>query len=411
MSYVVVFEDAQYTNLLPLVYWRAVFQLRCGRVSLLEKIRQQLGPRPPVLIVRPELADVVREQTTLEVNPDLTDIDDDLLMVNGRWLADRPLPDVPLGSRLTKDDTIVAARIGAEVARRFSPRDLLREDLTDVLPADARAIQADDNIKIVRFPWDLVRHNGPELIRECGDSAKASAVGPGVHLIAPEHIHLGSSVRIKPGAVIDAEDGPVWIDDEVSIEPNAVIQGPCCIGANSLVQPAALVRENTSIGTVCKVGGEIEESIMHAYCNKQHHGFLGHSYVAEWVNIGAGSTSSDLKNTYGEVKVTLSGRDEIETGLRLVGLNIADHSKAGINVCFPTGAVVGTSSSVAVSRNPPKFVPSFRWLTDESQTDYDPHQAIKVAQRAMARRNRTLTEAEKQLFFALPEITAHHERR
>lgn len=410
MSCAVVFEDGGFKNLLPLVYFRAVFQLRCGRLSLLEKIRLQEDLAQPILLVRPELSDVVREQTALPVKTSLKDIHDDVLLVNGRWLADRKLPDLPIDSYLLKDRTVVAARIRADLAARISADSLYQDDLAGGLLVDCRPIEAGDDLKLIDYPWDLIQFNGSELVRECTDATQSSPIVSGVHLVSPDNIHIGSSTMIKPGVVIDAEEGPVWIDDNVTINPNAVIQGPCHIGPGSLIQTSAIVRENTSIGAVCKVGGEIEESIMHGYSNKQHYGFFGHSYVGEWVNIGAGATNSDLKNTYGTIKVTLDGRNEIETGLKFVGLTLADHTKVGINVCFPTGSVVGVASSVIVSHYPPKFVPSFCWLTDSTRTGYDPQQAVTVAERSMARRKIVLTEAQKRLFLTLPEITKRYEQ-
>jgi UDP-N-acetylglucosamine diphosphorylase/glucosamine-1-phosphate N-acetyltransferase len=408
MTKVIVFEDSEFANLLPLVYWRATCQLRCGRLTLVEKICVLPGYENPALFVRPKLADIAKEQTGLEVNPSLELSHDEVLLINGRWLADRPLPKLPNNSCLCRGQTLVAARLSADRATRISADRLLEKDCFALFDGCQR-IWADDSLKLIDYPWDLVQRNSGELIRECADASKLSPLDPAIHIVSPENVHIGESTKIKPGVVIDAEEGPVWIDDHVTISPNAVLQGPCCIGPGSLIQTSAIVRENTSIGPVCKIGGEIEASIIHGYSNKQHYGFFGHSYVGEWVNIGAGATNSDLKNTYGTIKVSLDGRDEIETGLIFVGLTLGDHTKVGINVCFPTGAVVGTVSSVIVSHYPPKFVPSFCWLTDSGQSTYDPEQAIRVAERSMARRRVKLTEAQKRLFRDLPGITRRYE--
>lgn len=408
---VVVFEDSGFRRLLPLVYWRPGCQLRCGRRSLLKKIRRQLHVDRPVLYVRSELAEVVAEQTGLPVNALPDRLAEPVLFVNGRWLADTPLPEIPVGSCLVKHDAVVAAHLAPALAGQVSPNSFLENDLRKSLPAEIRRISADQTLKLIQYPWDLVSYNPGELVRECRDSDQASPVSPAVHLVCPENIHIGRAVIIKPGVVIDAENGPVWIDDEVTIQPNAVIQGPCCIGAKSLVQISAIVREDTSIGPVCKVGGELESSIMQGYSNKQHYGFMGHSYIGAWVNIGAGATGSDLKNTYGPIKVSLDGREVIDTGVIFAGLICGDHTKAGINVCFPTGGVVGTASCVIMTRYVPRFVPSFSWVTDDAFADYDPDQAVKVAERAMSRRKVTLTAAQRALFQAMPQITRRYEQR
>jgi UDP-N-acetylglucosamine diphosphorylase / glucose-1-phosphate thymidylyltransferase / UDP-N-acetylgalactosamine diphosphorylase / glucosamine-1-phosphate N-acetyltransferase / galactosamine-1-phosphate N-acetyltransferase len=249
------------------------------------------------------------------------------------------------------------------------------------------------------------------LVRELRDDTKEGKIYPGVYLLDERNIHIGARSSIKPGTVLDAEDGPVWIDENVRVLPNVVIQGPCYVGPNGLVQSSAHIREGTSIGPVCKVGGEVEDSILQGYSNKQHYGFLGHSYLAEWINCGAGMTNSDLKNTYGPIRVSMNGFAPVDTGLIFVGLTVGDHSKVGINVQFPSGAIVGTASNVITSRFAPKFTPSFCWLTDEERKDYDAEEAIKVAIRSMGRRKIVLTDAQRRLFLALPEITQKYENR
>ncbi len=411
MSKLVVFEDPGFRDLIPLVYWRAVFQLRCGRGSLLSKILSQCSDSDPILFLRPELAELVRQQVGFAVNPTLHDIDEDILLVNGRWLGNVPLPELPIDHYLLQGDTIVAARVSPEKGRELSANSLVRSDIRELTLKNCKPIAASDDIVIIKYPWDLVHQNTKEIIRECNDCSKQSDPYPGVHLLAEDNIHIGKNVSIKPGVVIDAEDGPIWIDDDVRILPSVVLQGPCYIGRKSLIQSSAHIREGSSIGPVSKIGGEVEESIIHGYSNKQHYGFLGHAYLGQWVNCGAGMTNSDLKNTYGSVRVTLDGKNEIDTGQMFVGVTIGDHTKIAIDVTFPTGSIVGTASMVALSQYAPKFVPSFRWITDNKQADYGIDQAITVAERVMSRRNLELTEAHRKLFLALPEITRKYENR
>jgi len=411
MSRVIIFEDPAFKNLLPLVYWRAVFQLRCGRRDLLAKILDQLKVSNPVLFVRPELSQVVAEHVPFPVNPVLESDGEDLLLVNGRWLANGPLPVLDVNTYLLQGTTVVAARIAATKAASISPNNLVQPELLRSLLSDARAVAATDDIILINYPWDLVQQNKDQIFHECRDNTKAGKVYPGAHLLAEENIHIGPGTSIKPGAILDAEEGPIWIDENVRLLPNVVIQGPVYIGPHGLIQSSAHIREGTSLGPVCKVGGEVEDSILQGYSNKQHYGFLGHSYLAEWINCGAGMTNSDLKNTYGAIRVSLDGVNDVETGLIFVGLMVGDHTKIGINVCFPSGAVVGTASSVITTRYPPKFVASFTWLTDDGKKDYTTDEAIKVATRSMARRKIVMTNAQKKLFMALPEITRKYESR
>ncbi len=364
-----------------------------------------------VLLVRPELAEILAERIDLPVNPNLGALSDDVLLINGRWLADRPLDELPINTCLVQGETIVAARVPAETVKDLSGDLVAHTNALSELLTDVSRVEADDSYKLIEYPWDLITHNADELVRECRDHDKASRIPPTIDVLCPDNVHIGRSADIKPGVVIDGQGGPVWIDDGVTVEPNAVIQGPCYIGPHTVIQPTAIIREGTSIGPVCKIGGELESTIIHGYSNKQHYGFMGHSYVGEWVNMGAGTTISDLKNTYGLIKVFQNGHDPIQTGLMFVGLTIADHSKIGINVCFPSGSVVGTTASVMSSGMAPRFVPSFSWLTDEGYSDYDLDEAAKVIERVMARRKQSFTTAARNLLFALPEITRKYENR
>src|SRR5262249_8340957 len=181
----------------------------------------------------------------------------------------------------------------------------------------------------------------------------------------------------KPGTVLDAENGPIFIGPHAIISPNVVIRGPCCIHDSAFVHAGAYIREGTTIGPMCKVGGEIEGSILQGYSNKQHDGFVGHSYIGEWVNLGADTVTSDLKNTYGNISVPLHGTP-IDSGLRFVGSVIGDHSKTGICTALTTGTVIGFCSNIVVPR-PPQYVPSFTWLTERGATPFELEKAIAIA--------------------------------
>jgi UDP-N-acetylglucosamine diphosphorylase/glucosamine-1-phosphate N-acetyltransferase len=235
-----------------------------------------------------------------------------------------------------------------------------------------------------------------------GRSEIKGTIAEGSYLLGRESIHIGEGTRIKPCVVIDAEDGPVWIGRNVKILPHSYVEGPAFIGDGCLLQPGSVVHAGTTIGPRSKVGGEIEASIIQGFSNKQHDGFLGHSYVGSWVNIAADCINSDLKNTYGTIRVPVNGR-EVETGEMFVGMFVGDYSKAGINVSFPTGAVIGFSSSVFASRSP-KFVPSFAWLDGEAVTRYDEERGLAIAAKVMARRDRVMTPAEKSAFMAVRQL-------
>ena len=196
--------------------------------------------------------------------------------------------------------------------------------------------------------------------------------------------------------MLDAEKGPIVIGANVRIFPNAVIEGPAFVGGGSLIKIGAKIYENTSIGPMCKVGGEVEGSILHGFANKQHDGFLGHAYLCPWVNLGADTNNSDLKNNYGSVRVTINGT-EVDSGSLFVGVIMGDHAKSAINTMFNTGTVVGVGSNVFGAGFPPKYIPAFSWGGAEGIETYAIDKCIDVARKVMLRRNQTLTSAGEAL--------------
>ena len=409
--HIVLFEDEEYRNLLPLTYWRGVFELRCGCGSLADHVRAAYPSTPLSLFVRPALAAVVTERVGLRVNvmPDAETI----LFLNGRALLREPLgaPDAPAAAWV--DDRLLWARLTRAQSGWLTPETLLDADATRRALANVPEVEpSKDAPPLIRYPWDLVHKNSDMIVhawRRFADRGIEGELCDGVHVLDRGNVWVGQGSRIKPGVVLDAEDGPILIGNDVTIQPNATVQGPTYIGDGSLVQTGVAVRSGTSIGPVCKIGGEIEGSILHGYSNKQHDGFLGHAYVGEFVNLAADTVNSDLKNTYGRIRVPINGV-EVDSGQMFVGLTIGDHSKTGIGQLFPTGAVVGFGSSVATSNLAPKFIGSFRWVTDEVDEPYNAERCLAVARTVMARRNRALSAAEEALFRKLPAIAREHER-
>jgi UDP-N-acetylglucosamine diphosphorylase/glucosamine-1-phosphate N-acetyltransferase len=186
------------------------------------------------------------------------------------------------------------------------------------------------------------------------------------------------------------------LDDGCSIGANSVLKGPCFVGAHAEVKPLTVIHAGTTIGPVCKVGGEIKNTIMAAHSNKAHEGYLGDSYVGEWVNLGAGTTTSNLKNTYGPIKMRIGTR-EIDTGRRNLGSIIGDHTKTAIGTRLMTGSYVGYSAMIATSSLPPTFVPSFRFLTDRGSAEYRTDKVTEVMRAVYARRNKALQPGDEAL--------------
>jgi len=270
------------------------------------------------------------------------------------------------------------------------------------------------DIKTADYIWDLVKLNGTELRNDferlSGKRKKKNQkkitgkVHDGVHMLGKKEIIIEKGAEVKPGTVLDASGGPIFIDKNALIFPNVVIEGPVYIGESVRIKSAATIYENVSIGKVCKIGGEVEASVILPYTNKQHAGFLGHAYLGSWINLGADTNNSDLKNNYGNVKMYING-EFVDSGTQFLGLVMGDHSKSAINTMFNTGTVVGFSCNIFGSGFPGKFIPSFSWGGAESLNTYKVEKSIEVAKKVMLRRNIVMSEEEEKLFHQIFEMT------
>lgn len=360
-----IFEDDRFADLYPLTLTRPVFELFCGILSLADRWRSCFPGAKVTFRFRPGLQPVF---SGLE-----TAASDEMLWVNGAVIPDQDLLEA---IETSADETLVCGD------RVLAYRNKAGKKTRNI---DAR---------IVTYPWDPVSWNDA-LIRSDFDSMNRGGqvrgkLHEGVILVNPDAVFIDEGSVIKPGTVIDAEHGPVFVGRDVEIQPNSVLEGPCYVGDGSRIKAGARIYEGSRIGNRCKVGGEVEASIMHGLSNKQHDGFLGHSYIGEWCNLGADTNTSDLKNNYGTVKVTVNGKS-VNTGSRFVGLMMGDHAKSGINTMFNTGTVVGVSANVFGGDFPPKFIPSFAWGGAAGFGEYDLQKALETARTVMQRRRITMT--------------------
>lgn len=401
----VIFEDSYHENLLPLVYMRTVGQLRCGRLSLQERISRSLS-RPIVgAWTRPYIAAVAAEDLGVKIN---APVSPGTILANGAWLACDPVKIAPAPAVGQIDDRVIYIHCDDALASTLTSAVFLNQTVLNNALDGVPRVRAPG--KLISYPWNLVHENIPMLhVDNAERSGIEGKVYDGAHLVNSAAIFVDEGAKIKPCAVLDAEDGPIYIGKDATISPNTVITGPCFVGEKTLIQSGANVGHGSAIGDVCKVGGEIEETIIHGYSNKQHDGFLGHAYIGQWVNLAADTVNSDLKNTYGSVRVPINGR-EVDSGEMFVGVTMGDHAKTGITQGFATGAVVGFGSMVATSTYPPRFVPSFVWQTDQAIQPYDPAKCLAVARKVMARRNQSLSAAGEELFLQIPALARRYEK-
>ncbi len=404
----ILFEDEGYRTLLPLVYSRPTFELRCGMFTLRERVAALTGEEARA-ICRPYLANVYGAgRWPLS----LLSRSEPIMLINGRALDLDWLPDLlasPVDTIIITDvgrgpgprPTLLGARLSPALASAVLLY-LINQEIGLALTELRRFAKIRErSASMVVFPWDLVTENGGQVIRDLvlhklrvswPTAAEHPPQSAGIVLSNPEQIYIHPGAKIEGPLAIDARDGPVIID-AARIEPFSLIQGPTYIGPGALIS-SARVRGETSIGPVCRVGGEIEASIIQGYSNKHHDGFLGHSYLGEWVNIGAMTTNSDLKNTYGTIKVSVEGLGQIDSQVLKLGCFLSDHVKLGIGLHLNGGAMIGPGSNIFGVHFAPKNIPPFTW-GGEIFREYRIDAMIDVTRKVMGRRKLALTSSQE----------------
>jgi len=392
----VIYEDGFEGGFGPATLLRPTFDLRCGALLMREKLELRRPDWTVALVPRPGLAKLLGDERPGRGVAGLGE--DKTLFLSGCVLVDDGLLDFVEGLEhdclLTEGQTVVGALVSGDAVKlahglaegRVYPQSL-------DLPRE-RAYP----LRVVRRHWELVDSTPEELTRDAGLMAGRGKVAGEVHesavMVSPELVSIGPGSTVAPGVVIEAGRGDVLVGADVAIMANAYIEGPVYIGDGSLVRAGARIYGGTSIGPVCKVGGEVSASVIQSHSNKQHDGFLGHSFVGSWVNLGAATDTSDLRNDYRPVRVTIGG-EEVDTGRLSVGSLIGDHTKTAIGTKLNTGSVIGAFCSVFPGRFPPKNLPSFSWGTPDGFVRYDVQRAVDTARAVMVRRGVELSPARE----------------
>jgi UDP-N-acetylglucosamine diphosphorylase/glucosamine-1-phosphate N-acetyltransferase len=406
------FEDRGVVDFEPLTLTRPAFELLCGQTTLGTKQCRYFAPCEVGAIVRPQLADLYRA-----CHPD-TPVNDlpwlraaPTILVNARWLP-------PPGLAVDLPDPCVAL-VGDEVAYAVLGDDRLTycssNTLEDCLETWKNTLpHCPAGGKLLRYPWELVDANGEQLGLdfECRPPVQSPARPGGYAVLGPaERLVIDPTAQVEPMVVIDTRGGPVVIEAEAVVTAFSRLEGPCYVGAQAQVL-GAKIRGSTTLGPNCRVGGEVEASIFHGYSNKYHDGFLGHSYVGEWVNIGAGTSNSDLRNDYGEVSVVVAGR-RVPTGLTKVGCFLGDHTKTGLGTLLNTGTSVGVFCNLLPSGSLlPKYIPSFcSWWNGGLSDQEDLPGLLQTAAEVMRRRGVPFSEVQAALFRTLFDQSAPERRR
>jgi len=397
------------SNFYPLVLGRPLWELRCGMSSLQEKLAARIRPDDIAYFVPDYMADVYRARVEEPVN-DVTALSgDDLILVDPLVRAEDFKVPAKGASEVGLDEEgqVLYARISKGDIKKLASDDID----TFIAAAKAKLPNVSCKIPVWQYIWDLILANGEQITAEFAAAGLSGIEGTLEQPVAirggKKDVYVAAGVKVHPMVTIDAEHGPVYIDRGAEILPFTRIEGPCYIGKESMLL-GANCREGNSIGPCCRIGGELEESIIHGYSNKYHDGFIGHSYVGEWVNLGALTTNSDLKNDYSNVSVMLDGQRTIDTGSTKVGSLIGDHTKTSIGTLLNTGSYLGAMAIIMATGKPlPKFIPSFAWFIEGIVTKgFGKGRLYETAKTAMSRRGCEWSPAEEAMWNAVFELTA-----
>ncbi len=372
--------DFPYTHqaLMPLSLTRPISDFRVGILTLREKWEKRMQSA-----VSYHTADYLQVKYPIVVTQDN-------LCINSAILPDQNLvdavKDLPLNHYLEKEGLIIALRT------KSIPNDLSNLPLFLIQKSYTEPVHHLSKLT------DIFSLNGGQIKADFELITKgrvsAPITDPYTAVYGKENIFVEAGVKIK-AAVLNAENGVIYLGKNAQVSEGSMIQGNFALGESSVVNLGGKMRQNTSIGPFCKVGGEISNSVFFGYSNKAHDGFLGNSIVGAWCNLGAGTNTSNLKNNYSTVRIwDYNTKGYQDSGETFVGLMMGDHSKAGINTMFNTGTVVGVSSNVFGEGFPPKFIPSFSWGGSKSLQPFQFEKALEVAARVMERRHQTLTQTE-----------------
>ncbi|MET0399981.1 MAG: putative sugar nucleotidyl transferase [Longimicrobiaceae bacterium] len=390
----VLFDDIVAQRWEPFALTRPAGELLFGTMRLRERAERVFGARCSAHVAADHLAGFAEEGT-----PPVRGRADVPAEGARLFLSSRAVPAWGAGEALAIREGPVA--MGGEMVGWYSPAGADRPPLkflrspsseTAGWPGEAAAIPG----RVLRHVWELMSAT-PEQISEdvaaLFPSPAPAELPAGVHRIGGHPVILGEGARIEPGVVLDVSEGPVWLDAGAKVRAFTRMAGPVYVGRGSTVLGGSL--EACAIGPVCKIRGEFAESVALAYVNKAHDGHIGHAYLGAWVNLGAETTNSDLKNNYGTVRLW-TPEGETDTGEIKMGCFLGDHVKTGIGLLLNTGTVIGAGSNLYGAAMPPRYVPPFSWGTGEELAAYRVDKFLEVAERAMGRRDVAMSDGMRE---------------
>jgi len=377
MNYI-LFDGPARTALLPFTYTRPVADIRIGILTIREKWEKYLGSTTTTLT----------EEYLSEKYP-MVELEENV-MINASYLPNANLVEIisnlQSNQAVFKDDAVIA----------FFTNDSQEEVDFD----QYEIIEFTGDCLTVEHTWDIFAKNDAAIREDFAlltEDRTSQRFSKTVNVISPENIFVEEGAKME-FVTLNASTGPIYIGKNAEIMEGSVIRGPFALCEEAQVKLATKVYGATTVGPHCRIGGEINNSVLFGYSNKGHDGFLGNSVLGEWCNMGADSNNSNLKNNYEEVKLwSFETESFAKTGLQFCGLMMGDHSKCGINTMFNTGTVVGVSANIFGSGFPRNFVPSFSWGGASGFVTYQTNKAFEVAKIVMDRRHEAFTDQDKAI--------------
>ena len=388
MNYI-LFDGEVRNALLPFTYTRPVADIRIGILTIREKWERRLG-----------LTTTTVTEEYLEEKYPMVEMPENVL-INASFLPTKSLVDQV--KSLSKDQAIFK---GEEVIAFYTTDTQEEVDFEKY-----EQIEFEDKLLKINNTWDIFSLNGQALQEDfelLTDGRKSQPIPESIQYVNKENIFIEEGAELS-FSILNASTGPIYIGKDALIMEGSIVRGPFAMCEKAVLKIGAKIYGPTTLGPYCKVGGEVNNSVLFGYSSKGHEGFLGNSVLGEWCNLGADTNTSNLKNNYAEVKLWSyeTGRFA-KTGLQFCGLMMGDHSKCGINTMFNTGTVVGVSANIYGSGYPRNFVPSFSWGGASGFTTYQMRKVVEVANAVMKRRDTSLSVEDQNILEAVFELTKEY---
>jgi UDP-N-acetylglucosamine diphosphorylase/glucosamine-1-phosphate N-acetyltransferase len=378
------FSDEFSSNFKPLTLTRPLDDLRIGIFTIREKWIKVLKPTSWIRQVENYLSILFPVGSVND--------DQDYIWINSRVLPNPELinsiQNLEPNQSIVSRNTLIASRISYQETQSLIQ--------SSSQPISKNAIKFESELLVFEYFWDLLAENAEQIKFDIkllpASFQTVSKLEPSIVISNPDNVFVHESADVEPGCIFIAEEGPVYIGPNAKIEAGSIIKGPAAICEKSEIKMGARIFNGTTVGPVCKVGGEINNCIFHSYSNKAHDGFAGNSIIGQWSNFGAATNTSNLKNNYSTIKLPHWDTGSIsENGVQFFGTVFGDFSKTAINTRLNTDTVCGVSSNIFSNGFPPKMIRSFAWLGEESMI-YEFDKAIEAMRAMMSRRGVELTE-------------------